>query len=447
MKNDKCKKGVLTGPRFILYHLAFIILRFKDISVFPRTQAMLKRYLFPALLVLAVAAPSHAQRRDRGPASLKANPQFLALFKPSVEKPARSVVRVQVDGKDAALGTVVAEGGYVLTKASEVGEGKVTVKTRDGRDLDARVASKSDAYDLAVLKVDGTGLVPIAWAAAKDAPVGNWVAVPGPAAEPVAVGVISTTPRSPPPPYGPPRVPTEQSGFLGVQLDPEAAGAVVFQVTRDSAAEKAGLRPKDMIVRIDTQEVVNQETLINTLLGYKAGETVKIVLEREGKRLELTATLGKRSADQLPKGRGPNRGDMQNAMGSALSERRTGIPRFFQTDAVVKPADCGAPLVDLDGRAVGLMIARAGRTESHAIPAETVSGLLPVLLAAAADARPDQRAVTARKVLAEFQAAGAPAEVVAEARRQLHAAEAEEKWWKNRPIETAPAPREVGAGK
>ena len=78
-------------------------------------------------------------------------------------QPAKSVVRVQLDGKDTALGTVVAD-GYILTKASEVKAGKVAVKTRDGRDLDAKVTATSDAFDLAVLKVDGTGLVPITWA-------------------------------------------------------------------------------------------------------------------------------------------------------------------------------------------------------------------------------------------------------------------------------------------
>lgn len=411
---------------------------------------MLKRYFLPALLVFSLAVPSYAQRRggDRGgpPSSLKASSQFLALFKPAVEQPARSVVRVQVDGKDASLGTVVAD-GYVLTKASEVHTGKLGVKTSDGRDLEAKLAATSEAFDLALLKVDGTGLVPITWAESKNAPVGNWVAVAGTGGEAVAAGVVSTTPRSPPPPYGAPRVPSEQSGFLGVQLDPDAAGAVIEKVTADSAAEKAGIQPKDMIVQIDTQEVVNQESLINTLLGYKAGETVKIVLEREGKRVELTATLGKRPGELLPKGRGPNRGDMQNSMGSTLSERRTGIPRLFQTDAVVKPGDCGAPVVDLDGHAVGLVIARAGRTESHVIPAETVKGLLPVLLAGKSAANPVERAEAAREALKQAQAQKAAPEVVAEARRQIQAAAADEKWWKEHPIEHAPAPRESGDAK
>jgi len=59
-------------------------------------------------------------------------------------------------------------------------------------------------------------------------------------------------------------------------------------------------------------------------------------------------------------------------MGSTLSDRRDGFPEFFQHDTVIKPQDCGGPLVDLEGKAVGINIARAGRTESYAIPTESV---------------------------------------------------------------------------
>ena len=137
---------------------------------------------------------------------------------------------------------------------------------------------------------------------------------------------------------------------------------------------------------------------------------------------------------------------MQNSWGSRLSEKRTGFPRLFQTDAVIKPADCGAPVVDLDGRAVGLIIARAGRTESHAIPAETAKELVPVLLATRLRSNPTERVDQAREALKKAEANKAPSEVVAEARRQIQAALGDEKWWKDQkwwkghPIERAPGP-------
>jgi serine protease Do len=222
------------------------------------------------------------------------------------------------------------------------------------------------------------------------------------------------------------------------------AGAVVAIVSAGSAAEKAGLKPKDMIRRVDGQDISDGDALIHTLLGYKAGESVKIILEREGKQVEVTAVLGRRTADLLPQRGG--RGDFQNAMGSKLSDRRTGIPVLFQTDAVVKPADCGAPVVDLDGHAVGLMIARAGRTESHVVPAETVRDLIPVLMATRPRANPVERVDQARAALKKAEAAKANSEVLAEAKRQLQTALGEEKWWKEQkwwhgqPIEHGPVP-------
>jgi len=74
-----------------------------------------------------------------------------------------------------------------------------------------------------------------------------------------------------------------------------------------------------------------------------------------------------------------SRADFQNNMGSKLSDKRTGFPNILQHDSVLKPSDCGGPLVELDGKAVGINIARAGRVESYAIPSDTVLALLPDL--------------------------------------------------------------------
>ena len=62
------------------------------------------------------------------------------------------------------------------------------------------------------------------------------------------------------------------------------------------------------------------------------------------------------------------RSDFQNSLGGKLSVRRFGFPLAFQHDTVLRPSDCGGPVVDLDGRVVGFNIARAGRTESYALP-------------------------------------------------------------------------------
>ena len=68
-------------------------------------------------------------------------------------------------------------------------------------------------------------------------------------------------------------------------------------------------------------------------------------------------------------------------MGSELSSRISGYATYLQHDAVIRPKDCGGPIVDLDGMVVGINICRAGRTESWAIPSEVVQPLLPSLMA------------------------------------------------------------------
>ena len=56
--------------------------------------------------------------------------------------------------------------------------------------------------------------------------------------------------------------------------------------------------------------------------------------------------------------------------------RRTGFPAIIQHDMVLKPIDCGGPLVDLDGNVLGINIARAGRVESWALPPDIVKPII-----------------------------------------------------------------------
>ena len=74
------------------------------------------------------------------------------------------------------------------------------------------------------------------------------------------------------------------------------------------------------------------------------------------------------------------RREFQNQLGGNLSQRRTGFPSALQHDTVLRPEQCGGPLFDLNGKAVGINIARAGRAASYAIPADELEALLRHLL-------------------------------------------------------------------
>src|SRR5947208_784928 len=142
--------------------------------------------LAAVVLLLHQAGPVWAQSET----PTRNSPAVLAAFKNVVARPSESTVRVLCDGKEAALGTIVAEDGWVVTKASLL-RGKVACKLKGGKSLPAKVVGVEEDNDLAMLKVEATGLKPIEWRAAKSADVGDFLAAPGVTDTPVAVGVVS----------------------------------------------------------------------------------------------------------------------------------------------------------------------------------------------------------------------------------------------------------------
>jgi serine protease Do len=339
--------------------------------------------VFSVLVCLVLSAPDSAFGQGKGkgkpiPAP-KDNPAFLALFREVVARPAASTVRVLSDGKETSLGVVVRSDGWILTKADDLVNwdtqqlrAKTVVKLKDGLEYEAKLVGLHREHDLAMLHIETGGLTPVAWKDSKVAAVGHWVASVGMSIDPVAVGVVSVATRNVPGSKKPSLSPAPaNSGFLGIGLEDTDQGPRIREVTAKSAAQKAGLKLNDLIVSVAGKPIPDTETMIKTIRAYKPNDKVIIRVKRGDAELEVEATLGKPQ---------PNRGDIQNNMGSKLSNRRDGFPTILQHDSVVKPEDCGGPLVDLEGNVIGLNIARAGRTESYAIPSEVIRAILPDLM-------------------------------------------------------------------
>lgn len=284
------------------------------------------------------------------------------LFAPVVAQAAACVTQVRSDGRSVALGTIVGPQGWVLTKASEA-RGRLTCKLRDGRELDARLVGVDPQFDLAMLKLEADGLPVIAWSTAQPE-VGQWVLAPGMASEPVAVGVASVSARRIPPP----------SGTLGIVLDDDAKTVKILSVLPKSPAEKAGLKANDRLLHVNGRAVANRDDAVASVKRFRPGESVRLGLKRGEQTLELKATLGTMATP------GALKRIHQNTMGGSLSLRRDDFPRVLQHDGVLQPAECGGPLVDLSGKVIGVNIARAGRTETYAIPTEVLLGRMYELM-------------------------------------------------------------------
>jgi serine protease Do len=302
------------------------------------------------------------------------------------------------------------------------------------------VAGVKDDLDLALLKVEAKGLKAVQWRDAKDVELGDWVVAAGTGKEPVAVGVVSVRTRTMGRRDYPPAT-NPNSGFLGITLaeDPAEGGVKIGTVQPGSGAAKAGLKADDIVLAINNKRVPDPETLMSTVARYKPKDVITLKIKRDGEEQELKATLGARPADL-------SRGDFQNRLGNELSDRRGGFPAILQHDTVLRPGDCGGPLVDLDGKVVGINIARAGRVETYALPSENVLAVLDELKSGKLAPKPSTTDVTKpdRKdpKLAELEKAvqsaeeklGAAQDKADSARRLLKSAEeAAEKFGKENP--------------
>lgn len=96
-------------------------------------------------------------------------------------------------------------------------------------------------------------------------------------------------------------------GVVGQDLTDELAkafdldlthGVVIAQVVPDSPADKAGIKERDVIVKVDGNEIHDFSELANAIGLRRPGEKVKITLVRDGKRKTVTATLAERKANE-----------------------------------------------------------------------------------------------------------------------------------------------------
>jgi len=283
-------------------------------------------------------------------------------FRDVVHASIRSTVRVHSDNRRVALGAIVDSDGYVLTKASELKQ-DVEVQLFEGRRLKAEVVGSSEECDLALLKIDAKDLPTIEWGDSDPPPVGSWLATPGLETIPISIGVVSVTPRK-----------IEKSiPVLGIILADSEKGPRIDRVVPESNAAKAGMQRNDVITHLDGDEVKSRDTLIQSIRKRRPGDKVRLKVLRGKRELTIDAELGELA--QLTHGREY----FQFGLGGQLSKRRAGFPLALQHDTILQPNQCGGPLVDLDGKAVGINIARASRVESYALPASVVKPLIDEL--------------------------------------------------------------------
>lgn len=83
------------------------------------------------------------------------------------------------------------------------------------------------------------------------------------------------------------------SAFLGVMSEKSEQGAKIIDVTKASAAEKAGLKTGDVITKINDKVIGGPDDLYKTIGEHKAQDKVTITYLRDGKSSTTQAVLSK----------------------------------------------------------------------------------------------------------------------------------------------------------
>jgi serine protease Do len=89
-------------------------------------------------------------------------------------------------------------------------------------------------------------------------------------------------------------------GWLGVSIgQDEDNNVVIADVDRDSPAFLAKLREGDRVLKIDGKPVTNPATLASEIRKRKPGQDVTLLIEREGKNLEVKVKLGEYTEEDI----------------------------------------------------------------------------------------------------------------------------------------------------
>ena len=237
----------------------------------------------------------------------------IAVEKSDIPEETMNEIKIAQMGSsdDLVVGEQVVAIGNALGYGQSVTSGWVsalnrTISTEDGDtsgliQTDAAINPGNSGGALLNMKGEGIGINAAKYA---DSQVeGMGYAIPISKAEPILEELMNRETRD--------KIEdTSKVGYMGIKaadLTTEAiqmynmpAGAFLTEVTPGGAADKAGIKKGDIVVKLDGQKVSGKNDLVDKLQYYESGETVEVVIARanngEYKEETVEVTLGSKPA-------------------------------------------------------------------------------------------------------------------------------------------------------
>jgi serine protease Do len=326
---------------------------------------------------------SEQERRDQ----FERRAATLEALAPLSDPYADAIVTVIVDSRDACHGVFVDEEGHVLTKASELGTSarRIDILLNDGLSVQGRRVAVDRDLDLALVATSSTDATPVDFTEAPEPALGDAVVTVGRGMAPMALGFRSLGR------YVSGSSDAACRAYLGIAMrrpseDERAAlpgglGQMVVSVVPGGSAAQAGIKGGDAIVRVDGVPIDSPEAAAAPLRAHAPGESAMVDVWSGGIVRSLEVRLLR-----------PTWIDVRANAGGPVSRRATGFGEVIQHDGVVPANSVGTPIVDSQGRVVGLNIARADRMKTYALSSARVAASVKAMLArvAAGDVLQDE---------------------------------------------------------
>lgn len=263
-------------------------------------------------------------------------------------------------GRPVCAATMVGIDGYILTKASEVPDlEKVRLKLASGRTAELREIHRDVRFDLVLAQAVGLSKLRAAnFGATRSLSHGQWLCSSSGASQEPRIGIISANRRQIP----------GNGAALGIRMDEkapkEAQGVRIIGIATDSPAEAAGLQAEDVILSIADEPVAQFKRVHEIVNKRQPGEYVEVRYLREGKEESCRVRLASRT-------KVIQNWEGEDFANGGISLRTDSFPDVLQHDIPLSPADMGGPLATLDGKVVGINIARVDRVTTFALPVES----------------------------------------------------------------------------
>jgi len=313
-----------------------------------------------SFVLFTSAGPSQTLAQDLD-ITLTRHGELLKLaFREVVADAAHLSVEVEINEAVKVPGTLVdSRQGICVTKASSLGEfasesDLFRCRLSGDRWQTARFLHYEKSQDLVYLRCE----MPRNWSSPpiqylREMQPGQWVVSLKYADEfPLGVGVLGALPRQI----------ASSSGYVGLTVDQSDDGLRVKEVFANSGASRAGLKSGDIILDEQNEPVTKRRRLSQVFAELEPGDWFLLSALRDGEPITFDVRVGT-SWNMLV-----DRQEMMNRFGSDVSARRSGFRSALQHDTLLHPDQCGGPLVSLDGKLMGVNIARAGRTDTLSVP-------------------------------------------------------------------------------